>query len=191
VHALLLIVLIAQSAAEPADVALERIHARVAVVPVSGNTASLAGKYTSTPEELTSRWGGGSLSGDELHLFPDGTYVYCEWADVEPMTIYDKGAWHVSGKTVTLSSDPEIKWDPNAGREFLLLRRETRTREVLLVGLKDGIDYFEKEADAEPEFMLLLVGLLRVHKYDQRDARQTKAELMKRAWRPEYFARKK
>ena len=39
----------------------------------------LAGKDSNPPKEFH-----GGLSGDDLYLFPDGTYIYCEWADIEP-----------------------------------------------------------------------------------------------------------
>jgi hypothetical protein len=60
---------------------LDRLQAKVQVDPINEEAPRrLAGKYSNPPKELF----GGSLSGDDLYLFPDGTYISCEWADIEP-----------------------------------------------------------------------------------------------------------
>src|SRR6266699_5616844 len=83
----------------------DRLQAKVQVDPINGvSPQRLAGKYSNPPKEFH-----GGLSGDDLHLFPDGTYIYCEWADIMPVTVYDKGMWRMSGLTIELTSDAEVR----------------------------------------------------------------------------------
>ena len=42
-------------------------------------TNAVAGQYSSSPDELHKRVV--PLSGDELYLFPDGSYIYLFWSD--------------------------------------------------------------------------------------------------------------
>ena len=46
----------------------------------------LAGKDSNPPKEFH-----GGLSGDDLYLLPDGTYIHCEWADIELLTVRGAG----------------------------------------------------------------------------------------------------
>jgi hypothetical protein len=176
-------------AADSPEAALGRIRPRVAVGWVTENRESIAGKYTSTPKEL----GAGFLSGEDLHLFPDGTYIYCEWADVMPLTVLDKGTWHLSGLTIELTSDPDVTWKPLWGccspleRRYLLLRRAGRKRDALLMAMGYGLSGLEEDSKDDPDLMLLINGLLRAEAYDRRKATKVKSRLMKDAWRPEAF----
>jgi hypothetical protein len=178
---------LAQAADSP-ESALARIRSRVAVSPLTGDLTTVAGKYTSTPPDL-----GSGLSGEYLHLLPDGTYIYCEWADVEPLTILDKGTWRLSGPTVELSSDSDITWRPLHGccspleRQFLLFQRDDRKRDAILMGMGYALSYFEEQAKDDPRLMLLITGLTRAETYNQKSTARVKARLMKEAWRPEYF----
>ncbi len=62
---------------------LDRLRDKIPVNPVvKVAPTQLAGQYTSTSEKLR-RHVGPFLSGSDLYLFPDGTYIYCEWADIE------------------------------------------------------------------------------------------------------------
>jgi hypothetical protein len=189
VHALL-ILLATESSPSGAD-ALARLQARVQVAALGLEPESIAGKYTSASEEVASHWGGGHLSGEDLHLFPDHTYIYCEWADIEPETVYDKGTWSAVGSVVELRSDPEVSWAKSAsrklGRRYLGVRRAGRKQDALLVGLPGALEYFESEAKDDPGFMLLIVGLLRTERYSSSKAARVKSRLMRDAWRPEYF----
>jgi hypothetical protein len=94
--------------------ALERLRAKVSIKSVAdASIERLAGHYANTSKELGERVGG-FLSGDDLYLFPDGTYIFCEWSDVSPVTISDKGTWTLAKNSVELKSGPEITWDPGA-----------------------------------------------------------------------------
>ena len=169
--------------------ALQRLRPRVSVSPVQGTVATLAGRYANPPKALTRSWGGGELSGNDLYLFPDGTYLYCEWADIEPATVYDKGTWRVSGALLELASDTDIKWDPSAERQYVIVHRNRNADEVLLIGIERSLSYFEAEVrrNENAETLLLVVAHARDEAYDKAGAAKTKAELLEDAWRPEYF----
>ncbi len=169
-----------------ADSVVARLRAKIAVEPaVTRSAAQLAGQYTSAPRPKGLPFG--DLSGDDLYLFPDGTYIYCEWADIEPVTIYDKGTWVFAGGLVQLRSDPEITWDPHADRTYAVVRRASRKNEILLVGTGSDLAYFESGAGDDPEGMLLVLAKLRARTFNRSSAAKQKNQLLREAWRPEYF----
>src|SRR6266480_6371654 len=106
----------------------------------------------SPPREI-----GAGLSGDDLYLFPDGTYIYNEWADIEPTTIRDKGTWKIAEGLVQLTSDRDVTWDAGAERKYIAVRRRSRTDEILLIGTEGALIRFEEDAKDEPEIELLVV----------------------------------
>jgi len=165
---------------------LERLRAYVPVNLVSGIASiRLAGHYTSTSKEV----GRSFLSGNDLYLFPDGSYIYTVWADIERTTIVDKGGWVFSEGVVKLISAPDVTWDPEAERTYLAVRRPSRKNEILLVGLEDALSYFETKAHEDPEFTLLLVAKVRTNGFSSEAAAKLKAKLMRDAWRPRDFKR--
>jgi hypothetical protein len=48
---------------------------------------------------------GPGLSGENLYLFPDGTYLDTQWADIFPETICDEGSWGCQDGWVVLRTD--------------------------------------------------------------------------------------
>jgi hypothetical protein len=180
-----------QSGTDVAQSALVRLRSKVAVEAVQGTLETLAGRYTNPSQELMDSWGGGTLSGEDLYLFPDGTYLYCEFADVEPLTVHDKGRWKLSGALIELLSDAEVTWGPRAERRYVIVRRSSRASEVLLIGLQRELPNFEAGASDGPESMLLVVALARAERYDANAAVKAKAWLMKNAWRPGWFSQRK
>jgi hypothetical protein len=171
--------------------ALERLRAKVSVESVTdASIERLAGHYKNTSKEIRERVGG-FLSGDDLYLFPDGTYIYCEWSDISPITISDKGTWTLVKNSVELKSGPEITWDPGAyrqyDRKYVAIRRSSQPKEVLLVGVEYKLSNFEEAAGDDPGFMLLVVSMKRESPIDGKHTTALKAKLMKSAWRPEDF----
>ncbi len=125
---------------------LDRLQAKVQVDPINGvSPQRLAGKYSNPPKEFH-----GGLSGDDLYLFPDGTYIYCEWADIEPLTVRDKGAWKLADGVVVLTSDSDVTWDPGVERKYVAVHRRVRPREILFVGVGRDLSYFEENAKPIP-----------------------------------------
>ena len=129
-----------QSATSP----LERIRAKITVAPeTSLSPLRIAGRYSNPSKELIKRVGP-ALAGNNLYNFPDNTYVYCEWADVMPSTVFDRGTWSFSETVLHLESAPEITWDPHLERRFLAVHRPPRTEETLLVGIDEGLPYLRR-----------------------------------------------
>ena len=154
----------------------------------TGGYLNMAGKYTSTSEELR-RKAGPALSGTELHLFPDGTYMHVEWSDISAPVIDDKGTWQIGGSGVLLRSDSSITWRVGLPRQYAPLHRPQKRREILLLSIPQ-LEYFEKHATDppnDPEFMLLVTALALEKRYTASEATRVKAQLMKEAWNPKYF----
>ena len=188
---LTILILVLQLASGPPAVSpLIRLRAKIAVDPVTDLTpVKIAGQYTNPGKELIRRIGG-ALSGDVLYVFPDNTYVYCEWADIMPTTVFDKGTWDISDGVLKLTSSPEIAWDPMVERRFLVVHRRAQAAEILLVGIDKELPYFEEQAGDDPEIMLLIVAKQRGNTISQAKAAQLKAKLVRESWRPEYFRKR-
>ena len=182
----LLTILLQLASGQSAASLLDRIQAKIPVSAVINITpVQIAGQYKNPSDELIRRVGG-PLSGNSLYIFPDSTYVYCEWADITSNTVYDKGTWSFSDGILQLKSDPEITWEPQVERTFLAVRRPSHAKEIVLVGIPEGLPHFEKEAGNDPELMLLIVGRLRDKAVTQAAAAKLKASLMREGWRPDF-----
>ena len=167
--------------------ALGRLRAKLAVEPVTDiSLAQLAGQYTSSSDELRRRVGP-FLSGNDLYLFPDGTYIYCEWADIEPVTVHDKGAWGLRDGLLELKPSADVTWKTDLEREYIIVRRVSRPDEIVLVGAKRDLSYFEQHAGHDPELMLLIVSRVRSIPITPNESAKLKAKLMREGWRPKYF----
>jgi hypothetical protein len=187
-NSLTILILVVQLASGQSAVSpLVRLRAKIPVDPVTDLTPlKIAGQYANPGKELVRRIGG-ALSGDVLYIFPDNTYVYCEWADIMPTTVFDKGTWDISDGILKLTSSPEITWNPGVERRFLVVHRRSHAAEVLLVGIDKKLPYFEEQSGDDPETMLLIVAKQRGNTISQAKAVQLKAKLMSESWRPEYF----
>lgn len=166
---------------------LERLRAKTTIESITDRSpAELAGQYKNPSKELIGRVGP-PLAGNILYLFPDKSYIYCEWADIMPNTVVDKGTWNVTGYTLELKSAPEITWAPHLERQFMVVRRPSRSDEILLVGINKGLAYFDKNAKDDPELMLLIVGRQRDKVISRAETTKLKASLMREGWRPTFF----
>ena len=172
-------------AAEPSP--LQRLQARVRVEPVSPFTlANLAGKYSSPTKGFSP-----GLSGDNLYLFPDDTYIYDEWADIQPLTIYDKGQWKVDDGIIVLSSDKEISWDPGEEHRYIAFSRLNHPGEILLIGIGTALDRFEEDRDIEPETAVMIFAKDRRSAIGRSNsAARIKRNLIRTEWNPAYFEKK-
>jgi hypothetical protein len=188
---ILLLALYSQDALKaPTTDALERLQTRISVESLSSLAMSnIAGHYANPPRELA-RQLGGFLDGNDLYLFPDGTYIYCEWADIQPLTIYDKGTWMFTNGAVELKSDPDVTWDPEADRTYLAVRRRSKKKEVLLVGVHSDLPRFEAESQDNPEITLLYIVKKRDSTITRSKTARVKARLLRESWRPEDFKTK-
>ena len=180
-----LLLLIQNATGADSTSALARLQAQVpGVVVASSAPGQLAGHYTSTSAEVRKKIGG-FLSGDDLYLFSDGTYLYSEWTDISPLTIEDRGTWLVSKGRVSLKSSPVITWQTTHERRYLTVRRAERVGEVILIGLGDSLKHIEQFAWHDPEFTLLAAGLVREESFDPAEGRRIRKKLIADAWRPE------
>jgi hypothetical protein len=185
----LLLIFGGQDAAKSSTRPLERLQAKVSVESVASvDMSSIAGHYAYPPRELA-RQLGGFLSGDDLYLFLDGTYIYCEWADIQPLTIYDKGRWTFANGAVELKSDPDVTWDPEADRTYVAVRR-SKKKEVLLVGVHSDLPRFESESDDNPELTLLYIAKKRDSTFTRLKTARVKTRLLRESWHPDDFKTK-
>jgi hypothetical protein len=162
---------------------VRRLQARTPVEAIP--SIELAGKYSYPPEEIR-KLAGPPMSGNDLYLFPDKTYVYCEWGDILQNTIYDKGSWSFSKGILDLKSDRELPWNTDPDWRFLPVHRSSHSDEILLVEI-ESLPYFEKKAGRDPEFMLLLVAKQRESVINATEGPQLKVGLMRDAWKPDSF----
>jgi hypothetical protein len=167
--------------------AVERIRAKTPVTEVVvKDKVQLAGRYTANSEELQKRVGP-FLEGNDLYLFPDGTYIYCEWDDEMAPTIFDKGSWSIAKGLIELKTDSDVAWKPRNERVYAVVRRVTHQDEIMLVGVNRGLRSFEKGAHGDPEFTLLTVSRVRSEGLEKSGAVKLKEKLMGEAWHPGFF----
>jgi hypothetical protein len=166
------------SRCQPAD-CLRRIAARVAVELVAPEETAIVGVWSR----------GDGLSGSNLYLFGERSYIYTEWADIQPETIHDKGLWTAERGALTLVPDSDVTWVRPFSRRYLTLG-SPRLAGTLLFGIDMEIELFERLVGDEPaEAMtwLRLSSLRRRHGWAVGESLRVKADLMERSWRPEYF----
>jgi hypothetical protein len=169
---------------------LERLAAKVSVESVApADISRLAGHYANPPTDLVRRIGG-VLSGDDLYLFADGTFIYCQWSDIQPLTIYDKGQWTFANGDVELKSDLDVTWNPEADRTYIAVRRRSHRKEILLVGLRSDLAHFEREVRDDPESMLLIVSKERKAALTLAEGKKIKARLLRESWHPDDYKTK-
>lgn len=165
-------------ACEPLD-CLKQVSA---VVPVE--------LLRSSGKDLSGVWShGGGLSGSYLYLFPDATYIYTEWGDVMPETIYDKGGWQVSNGVLLMSPASEVTWEPFGNRQYLVLRQKEGAPEPLLFGIHVSFHLFKemlKEQPAKAGTWLWLSSYRRTRGWAPREPERVRADLMKKGWKPEW-----
>ena len=181
---IIVVLLLAQiGGAAPHVSPLERLQAKVRVDSVQNfTTAHLAGKYSDPAKEFH-----GGLSGNDLYLFPDESYIYDEWADIEPLVIRDKGTWTIADGLVVLKSDSEITWDPDVERKYIAVQRQSRPDEILLIGTGKALSNFEEESNDQPDIELMVVCKERSRTITRKQTSTIKEKLMRESWQPEYF----
>lgn len=170
---------VASERCEPRD-CLEAVTARTSASLADVSDLELAGVWTN----------GGGLAGNILYLFPDRTYIYTEWADIQPETIYDKGHWQVAGGVLLMRPDADVFWTPRSDRRYLCL--ESGQQGLLLLGIDLAVGWFTELAEEHPEIAtpvewLQATALKREKRLNGRDGRLLKTSLLKRSWRPDYF----
>jgi hypothetical protein len=158
------------------DDCLSRLRARVEIQLALVEAPVLAGHWTEGP----------GLTGGELYLFEDGTYISTEWGCVLPETIQDKGHWKLDASVLNLEPDSDVTWSLQRGsnRRYAVLSLGGTMR---LLGLDWSLEVFEELAADEPNEWLEVLSLSQAKRWKGTQGRRRKAELLKMAWRPTYY----
>jgi hypothetical protein len=168
------------------DSQLGRISSRVAVESVHASASEVAGVYGHQREDTISA--DSSEVRTALYLFPDGTYLFVQRVLVMPPTIFDKGHWMIVSDVLEVTSAPDVIWNPDLERKFLILRRTSHPREFLLVGADLALKRFERLAGNDAESALMTVARRRRRVIEPERTARVKDYLMKKAWHPERFS---
>ncbi len=180
------------AAEPPVSDMLTIIHRYVPSAKLATNIAlsvsTFAGDFTSSPE-LVRRLGGpgAELSGNHLYLFVDQSYIYVEWADIMPLTIYDKGTWRFDGQFIQLQTDNTVpQKHTRHDRVFIPLATEiSGVKQLSILGIDHGYGCLQKFAEKDGDFNFHLCSRARIGGIT--DTSATKTRLMKEAWRPAFF----
>lgn len=140
----------------------------------------------------------GGLAGEDLYLFPDSTYIYVKWADIEPTTVHGKGGWIITNSVVSLQDDGSITSSYyGASSTYLALAVTNIATNVFrnlhlpassTILLDAGRPYsYLMERRANWGWLLFICGLERRDRILQKDAEVMRLDIMRRAWRPDYF----
>ena len=178
----ILVLLGSQRLAEPCG------ETSACVAWLTGNTPATV--ISPVPAEITGRWAASmGLGGSTLYSFHDGTYIYTEWTDLFPETIYDKGRWQITGSVVVLTPDADVKWQPKTDRRYVLARIEGVAAPVLL-GLDQSLQILKTLMASEPDNAAgyaRAAGLPRKASLAAHETRGLRSRLMRDAWRPSFF----
>lgn len=172
---------LAQERCEP-SACLAVLSANVPIAVADVPASEVAGLWKS---------GDGLLSGENLYLFPDGSYIYTEWGDLLPETIYDKGEWRIDAGVVRLSPNAAIAWNPKSDRRFAALTVPARTGHVL-VGLDRTLECFlelvREHPDTSPAEWLEVSASKRRGAITAGETEALTQRLHQEGWRPGFFA---
>jgi hypothetical protein len=157
------------------------------------NVAVPVEKVFADPKDVPGLWHSqySGLSGRNLYLFSDGTYIYTEWADVLPETIYDRGRWRFHDALLRFVGDQKVTWATSSDRLWLIDRRLLSMRPELqhdkwfLLGLDDTMDVVASEyitADRLESW-----SFTRAQRWKVGEEGRVQARLLKEAWRPGAF----
>ena len=159
---------------------LKRLASIERVKPVSPAAADLVGTWSV----------GGGLSGSLLYLFEDQTYIFTEWADIMPETVYHKGTWQVVDSLVSLTVDADVTWERPGDFRFLVYQA-TGAAAVRLLGLDRMLGILEsviREMPGHNDLALKAASFGRRSGWKPGEALRRKADIMKRCWNPQYYA---
>src|SRR5262245_47282297 len=122
------------------DDCLSRLRARVEIQLALVQAPVVADLWTEGP----------GLTGGELYLFEDGTYISTEWGCILPETIQDKGHWKLDASVLSLEPDSDVTWSLQRGnnRRYVVLSLGGTLR---LLGLDWSLEAFEELVTDEPK----------------------------------------
>lgn len=171
---------------ESGGTGFDRIRSKIGIESGPSDSTKIAGLYINPPNEIAQKSDSSTISSN-LYLFPDRTYLFAERGSLIPATIFDKGIWRVEGVVLVLRSDPDVRWNPDLERRFLMLHRTSHSEESLLVGAEKAVNRFEVLAQGNPEVALLTVAKQRIKIITAEQAMRVRDDVMRKEWHPERF----
>jgi len=134
----------------------------------------------------------GGTSGSLFYIFPDGSYIYTEWADIMRETIYEKGHWDIKNSFIIFANDNSLPFVRTRSKYHLPFR--LKNDNIVIMGSELDYELFRKHwtngdnLKTDPEYLLLLNTHEKSKDIRTEDTELMKEELMKRAWRPLSFS---
>jgi hypothetical protein len=187
----------------PPEQKLAAIKAKVrmaSTIPDSETTVREFGGHYAKPGPSMCSITGGGLSGEDLYLLPDSTFIYVQWADIQPETVCGKGRWTITNSVVTLTDDCAITSAYYGASSTYLALALTNTayprfltnvppRRIVLLGAGRGYSFLTEHTRhaGDWEMDLLISGLEWRSRILQKDVEVMRREIMRRSWRPDYF----
>jgi hypothetical protein len=180
-------------ASEPARILQEvqRVVPDVSAPKSDSETLTLLPAHFSNRNSETEHRAGPALSGDDLYLFPDRSYLYLRWADIMPPTIYDRGTWLFETGVLSLQSDHSVQQrDFPKDRRFIpLYHNVSGKRTLLLMGTSWDFSYFKEKATMNDDFMLFLCTLTHIEPIEPANAETLQKKMYADSWKPEFFSK--
>jgi len=143
---------------------------------------SLPGRYSS----------GAGLSGRELYLFPDNTYMFTDWSDMREETVCDRGSWTISFDLVALSSDKSFSSIYPRDKIYVpIIHTVSNRNDLVLMGTRwdysfaiESLTETAREYSDDPDFVkgFSINGIRRVAPISSDEAEKLKVKLLKRVW---------
>jgi len=128
------------------------------------------------------------LAGSSLYLLRSGRYLYMEWADVQPETVYECGSWSLSDAVLTLRPTVAVNAEAAYRKDQRYIVYELADESgsaLMLIGDGWELEHFETavhEEPSDPTFTLELYSRERIESYrTDAESRRAAVELMKRA----------
>lgn len=170
---------------------IQRIVPSVSAPTSDSETLAFLPAHFSNRNSETERLVGPGLSGEDLYLFPDRSYMYLQWADIMPPTIYDKGTWLFESGVVSLQSDHSVRQrDFPKDRHFApLFFNVSGKRTLLLMGTNWDFSYYKEKGRTNDNFMLFLCTLTHNEPIEQERAETLKKRIYVESWHPEFFTK--
>ncbi len=125
-----------------------------------------------------------------LYLFPNGSYIYTEWADILPETVFDRGRWSVVGGVLTLESNAAITWETSNEKQYVVVRYKKRPAHLFLLGIEQDLGTLKENIGKDADFMFLVNSLAFAEPFSKSNWREIQSEVLQRAWNPKFFKNK-
>ena len=161
---------------------------RLQLTSVQPSIVALSGKYSNPGPDLKKRVV--PLGGRDLYLFPNGSYIYTEWTDNLPETVFDRGRWSVAGGVLKLESNATITWETSNEKQYVVVRYKERPANLFLLGIDQQLGYLKENIGQDADFMFLVTSLAFVEPFSKSNWRGTQSAVLRRAWKPKFFKNK-